>query len=113
MDTIVKKVENVKVTAIEINEGNGYFMRAYTITPLTNTKRGITQIVKSFETTMNFVVVEWEHPNYGYFADAGFFWKSMHADKWNVVPIVSWMEDYKTSEEFIKKFPDFKELFEE
>lgn len=57
------------------------------------------------------VFVEWEHPNYGYFADAMLWVRSMHMTEWKPLHIANWTKGYKTSKDFIKHFPEFRELF--
>lgn len=66
---------------ITVNEGDGYKIRAKRINP----SKGNKFMGRAYE----FVVVEWEHPNYGYFADAMFWWRSMHTHMWTPVPVVS------------------------
>jgi len=126
---VATKTIAVDVTAREINEGMGYFVRAYRIRPISNTQEQMTKkaeikvdeeiiekvrsIMKIFEKTFQFIIIEWEHPNYGYFADAGFYWRSMHSGEWILVPIVNWMSEYKDYKMFIKKYPEFKDLFED
>jgi hypothetical protein len=90
-------VEHIKIReSIVIDEGEGYFMRGTRID------------VGSF----SFVVIEWAHPNYGYFADAMVWIKSLHMDKWELFPIVEWSKGL-TVENLLKDYPSFKPLFEE
>lgn len=90
---------------IILDEGNGYKIKA------------TAKIVGTFA----IVAIDWEHPNYGYFADAMLWYKSMHMFKWNVVPIVTWSLRYVKEEngtqktlleEFLKDYPELKELFD-
>lgn len=110
--------------SIVIDEGDGYRVMAYRIEHPTNNQRlgdnkelkkvtkegfGNTLISDIFGNPFTFVVCLWSHPNYGYFADAGFFWKSMHRD-WEFVSVVGWMEKYATEMEETKKSPLMKGL---
>lgn len=98
------------------------------------------RVKQYFGQPFTFVVVTWDNGNYGYFADAGFFWKSMHRD-WQLVPVAAWMNEYDVEMEdtekspimnvlkkiaekdvketlptglnlFLQDYPEFKELFE-
>ena len=57
------------------------------------------------------VVVECEHPNFSYFADAMLWVRSMHMADWKPLYIANWTKEYKTSKDFLKEFPEFKEMF--
>ena len=63
--------------------------------------------------SFSIVIVEWNHPNYGYFADAMLWIRSIHMRDWEPFPIVTWTERYKNVEQFLEDYPEFKELFEE
>ena len=60
-----------------------------------------------------FVTVEWYQRSWGGFQDAGFFFKSNHMSEWQVAPIADWMQQYVTKEDFLKRFPEFKDIFRE
>lgn len=79
-----------------LNEGEGYKIRA-------TRKR-----VGAFEV----VAIDWEHPNYGYFADAMLWIWSPHLDKWMPILIANWSEKYDTLELFLKDYPELSKLFE-
>jgi len=83
-----KQTENSMI----INESDGYKLRA-------TYKR-----VGAFE----FFVIDWEHPNIGYFTDALFFWRSLHASSWKTVKVVRWAEKYKSIKQFFHDYPCFK-----
>jgi hypothetical protein len=87
---------------IIFDEGDGYRTKAYRLEG---------SYAEFFGNAFEFVIVEWSHPNYGYWADAMFWWRSMHTGKWQPVPIVSWCAGYDTPEEFLEDFPVFKKLF--
>lgn len=87
---------------ITVDEGDGYKCRA------TYARIG----------RFDVIAVDWEHPNYGYFADAMLWYKSLHMTDWDVVPIVAWSQGYgkleftKRRGAFLKDYPEFKRLFE-
>ncbi len=105
---------------ITISLGDGYKINAKRIDVPSGFK---------FSKNFSFVAVGWCHPNYGYFADAGFFWKSMHINSWQLVPLHSMMKEYAIEikiagkptvkplppcvNSFLKDYPQFKGLFEE
>lgn len=130
---ISKRAVRNKDGSITITEEMGYKTKAYRI--------NIPSGSEFLENAFSFVIILNLHPNYGYFADGGFFWKSMHCN-WTYVPIVTWMRNYDVEMEEIKKspimsglkkivgkdteetlptsinmfledYPEFKELFEE
>jgi hypothetical protein len=80
-----------------IDEGDGYKIRATRKT------------VGTFE----IVAIDWEHPNYGYFADAMLWIWSPHLNKWKPVPIVNWSRKYEIIQAFLKDYPAFSNMFEE
>ena len=79
-----------------IDEGDGYKVRA-------TRKR-----VGTFEV----VAVDWEHPNYGYFADAMIWVWSPHLNDWAPIHVVGWAGKYEKLGQFLKDYPKFSELFE-
>jgi hypothetical protein len=79
-----------------IDEGDGYRIRA--------TRKSVG--------TFEVVAIDWEHPNYGYFADAMLWIWSPHSDEWTPVPIVNWARKYDTVQAFIEDYPSFSDLFE-
>lgn len=83
------------MSPITINEGDNYFMR------------GTCADIGAF----SIVTIEWNHPNYGYFADMLQI-KSLHIEEWKSFPIVSGSEKY-TLDSFLKKYPNFTSLFDE
>ena len=80
-----------------LDEGEGYFLRAI------RTLVGSTLII----------VIDWQHPNYGYFADAMVFIKLWHMDDWMVIPIVSWSQNYHSAEDFLQDYPMLEPMFTE
>lgn len=80
-----------------IDEGDGYKIRA--------TRKSVG--------TFEIVAIDWEHPNYGYFADAMLWVRSPHLDKWKPIPIVNWARKYETLQAFLEDYPTFSELFKE
>ena len=120
--------------SITIEEGNGYACNARRV----DVPSGSAEF---FGNAFTFVIFTVSHPNWGYFGDGGFFWKSMHRN-WEYVPIVRWVRSYdiemeetkkspimsglkkiagKDTEEtlptsinmFLEDYPEFRELFEE
>jgi hypothetical protein len=79
-----------------INEGDGYKVRA------TAKKVG----------TFKVVAFDWEHPNYGYFADALLWINSPHLDNWTPYNIAGWTKKYDVLEKFLDDYPEFSEFFE-
>ncbi|KAA0003515.1 MAG: hypothetical protein FE048_01380 [Thermoplasmata archaeon] len=93
----VLSLEHIKImNPIVIELENDYFMRGS----------------RANIGTFNIVTIEWNHPNFGYFADYMVWIKSLHMKKWEPFPIVRGSENY-TLAYFLKKYPDFKSLFEE
>jgi len=88
---------------IVVDEGDEYNVRGYRL----EGKDPIDFFGSAFE----FVVVEWEHPNYDYFADAMFWWRSMHCSEWQPIAIVNWCRQYKGLGQFLKDYPELKKLF--
>lgn len=89
---------------IEVPEGDGYAVRAKLL-----------QL-----DTVQIVVVDWMHPNYGYYSDGGVFTRFAHsADSvggWRGLSSAAWMSEYESedgAERFLQKYPQFKPLFEE
>lgn len=153
-----KRAKRTKNGCIIVDEGDDHKIMAYKFRHPTNIhsiKTGLSKkqlqsasiiedvpVSKFFGDPFTFVVVCWQHPNYGYFADACFFWKSMHGNSWNFVPVAGWTNQYdkhhvnveqrnpvkdaldivagKSLEEtfptcvrlFLEDYPEFKELFE-
>jgi hypothetical protein len=95
---------------IVINEGNGYFIRAYRLESKAN--GGGKMCSDLFGKAFEFVVVEQMHPNYGYFADGMFWWRSMHTSEWQPV-IIARSCAFEGLGEFLENYPQFKELFGE
>lgn len=77
------------------NGGDGYGIRAHRIDA-----SPMTQIV----------VIEWTHPNYGYWADAGAFVKLGHMADWEPLGAVCWFS-FASKEEFLQEYPEFSTLF--
>ena len=145
-EKLSKRVKRLKDGSIVIDEGDGYKIMAYRIEKPVNNKPVWQRLSKKqkeeagnimnikevsisslFGNPFSFVVVCCDHPNYGYFADACFFWTSMHLSAdWEFVPVASWTTKYdrhhinvKSQKEglptsvslFLKDYPEFKELF--
>ena len=81
---------------VVVDEGDGYRIRARY------------HRLGSFEV----IVVEWEHPNYGYFADAMLWLRSLHCSEWKPFPVVAWTERYQDFKSFLEEYPAFAGLFE-
>ena len=81
---------------VVVDEGDGYRIRARY------------HRLGSFEV----IVIEWEHPNYGYFADAMLWLRSLHCSEWKPFPVVAWSERYQDFESFLEEYPAFASLFE-
>lgn len=88
------KAREMTETIIE-NEGNGYRIK------------GRYSRLGSFEV----IAIEWEHPNYGYFADALLWIRSLHCNEWKPFPVVTWTERYTDSLTFLMEYPVFSDLF--
>ena len=145
-----KRAKRLEDGSIVIDEGDGEKVIAYRLEHPTNNesikelaKRSGVFGVKSvrelkklsgdpkvsdiFGNPFAFVVVGWDNGNYGYFADACFFWTSIHlSTDWEFVPVASWTTKYdrhhinvKSQKEglptsvslFLMDYPEFKELF--
>lgn len=123
-----KRAERLADGSIVIDEGDGYKVMAYKFEkPVNNrpiwqrlsekqkqqaTKLKDTSVSDLFGNPFTFVIISFMHPNYGYFADAGFFWKSMHRD-WGFVPVIDWMDKYSIEmeeSEDVRKSPIIKGL---
>ena len=146
-----KRAKRLEDGSIVIDEGDGAKVIAYRLEHPTNNERmkelakrsgifgvksirelkklsGDPKVSDIVGNPFAFVVVGWNNENYGYFADACFFWTSMHLDAlWEFVPVASWTKRYdkhhiEVSEKvklptcvrlFLKDYPEFKELFGE
>ena len=95
--TILEKDFGLVGKLIILDEGNGYFLRA----------------IRTLVGTALIVVVDWQHPNYGYFSDGMVFIKTPHMEDWEIVQIVAWSVKYETVEDFLKDYPMLEELFED
>jgi len=67
--------------------------------------------------TAQVVVVDWWHPNYGYWSDAGLFARVLHSTGWQGLCTAGWMAPYVEGEDadigsFVKDHPEFGPLFE-
>jgi len=82
---------------IVIDEGDEYKMRGYRIE----------------SDTCSIVVIDLEHPNYGYFADFMIWYRTMHHPNWSVLKFFNFWEKWEKLENFLKDYPEFKTLFEE
>lgn len=58
------------------------------------------------------VAVDWEHPNYGYFADGMLWIRSMNMREWEPYVVVNHFRKYTTLDKFLKDFPQLEGLFE-
>jgi len=92
---LMRRIVKSSDDEIVLNEGGGYYLRAI------SAKIGAVAIV----------VVDWQHPNYGYFSDAIVAIKSLHMQDWQLIPIVTWGKKFKSSDEFLHEYPEFKRLF--
>ena len=84
------------IDSIVVNDGEGYSMR------------GTRMDIGAF----SIVTIEWNHPNYGYFADYMMWIKSLHMSEWKPFPIAGESENYDFNS-FLKMYPEFIPLFEE
>lgn len=82
--------------SITINIGGGYKIRA------------TYKVVGTFDV----IAIGWEHPNYGYFADAMLWYRNLHIEKWMPIYVVNWSRKYKNVEDFRKNYPEFAPLFD-
>ena len=57
------------------------------------------------------VAVDWQHPNYGYFADALLWYFAPHFGEWQSIPIARWATRYEALKQFLKDYPEFWSLF--
>jgi hypothetical protein len=81
--------------SITIYEGDGYYLRA------SRARIGAFTIV----------AVDWQHPNYGYFADAMLWYFAPHFGEWQPIPIARWATRYEVLKQFLKDYPEFWSLF--
>ena len=82
--------------SVTINKGDGYKVRA------TYKQVG----------TFDIISIDWEHPNYGYFADGMLWYRSPHVDEWMPIYIASWSKKYKDVEDIKKDYPKFTPFFD-
>lgn len=80
---------------ITVDEGGGYKTRARRIDT----------------DAYSIIVVEWQHPNYGYWADAGVFISSLHSPEWSKRPDVDWFNRLSPAG-FVMEYPQFRWLFD-
>ena len=52
------------------------------------------------------LVIEWDHPNYGYWADFGLVYRSLHMSEPEIISFATQMPD--SIEELEENFPKFK-----
>jgi len=93
----MSRVIEENTNSIILDEGHGYKIKA--------TRKDIGSFVV--------VAIEWEHPNYGFFADAMLWINSLHLEGWEPFPIVNWSEVYENLDEFLADYPEFKDLYSE
>ena len=93
----MSRVIEENTNSIILDEGHGYKIKA--------TREDIGSFVV--------VAIEWEHPNYGFFADAMLWINSLHLEGWEPFPIVNWSEVYENLDEFLADYPEFKDLYSE
>jgi len=94
---VLSKTDN----QIVLDEGKGYKLRA------TATRIG----------AFGIIAIDWEHPNFGYFADGMLCFRSLHMRDWDAIPIVKWTWKYKKDnkfrlKKFLKDYPELKEFFD-
>jgi hypothetical protein len=92
----VSIVQNNGIKSIIIDLGDGYRIRG----------------TRATIGTFDLVVVDWEHPNYGYFADGMLWIRSMNMCEWEAYVVVKHFEEYTTLDKFLKDFPQLGGLFE-
>jgi hypothetical protein len=63
--------------------------------------------------SIDLVVVDINHPNYGYFAEYMAFWRSPHSPIWTPIQIHSGSYNIDTDYDLIQKFPQLSPLFSE
>ena len=82
--------------SITINEGDGYKIRA------------TYKAVGAFD----IIAIDWEHPNYGCFADGMFWYRSLHVDDWTPIYIAGWSRKYKNVNDVKKDYSKFAPFFD-
>ena len=82
--------------SITINKGDGYKIRA------------TYKQVGAFDV----IAVDWEHPNYGCFADGMLWYRSPHVDDWTPIHIAGWLRKYKNVDDIKKDYHQFAPLFD-
>lgn len=87
--------ESVGAKSITLDIGDGYKLRGTRVTI----------------GTFDLVVIDWEHPNHGYFTDAMLWIKSMHMKEWRAYTVARCFEEYKTLDDFLEEYPQLRELF--
>lgn len=96
--TVKEKRTEIKLTnTIVIDGGDGYKMRGYGIE----------------SDTCSIVVIDLEHPNYGYFADFMIWYRTMYYPNWSVLKFFTFWEKWEKLRNFLKDYPEFSTLFEE
>jgi len=88
--------KSVEAKSITLDIGDGYRLRG----------------TRATIGTFDLVIIDWEHPNYSYFADAMLWIKSMHMKEWKLYIVARCFEEYKTLCDFLEDYPQLRELFE-
>lgn len=61
--------------------------------------------------SFDIIAIDWMHPNFGVWYEDILWILSPHLQDWRPYPITTDSQKYANSEEFLKDFPQFKELF--
>ena len=57
------------------------------------------------------VVVDWMHPNHGYFSEGMLWVRTLHEHQWKPFADENWRPQYTRLGEFLQEFPKFRSLF--
>ena len=57
------------------------------------------------------VVVDWMHPNHGYFSEGMLWVRTLHERRWRSLAVGNLAEHYTRLGEFLHEFPRFRPLF--
>ncbi|MBO3797352.1 MAG: hypothetical protein QW506_04460 [Thermoproteota archaeon] len=64
----------------------------------------------NFETG-SIVIVEYIHPNVGYWEEMCLFVSTMHCPDWQCIPLSNFWLQWREKRSFLRSFPAFKDLF--
>lgn len=92
---IKKEKSRLSAKRKEILDEDGYHWRATRI----NLKTG------------SIVIVEYTHPNVGYWEEMCLFVSTMHYPDWRCIPLSNFWFQWREKRSFLRSFPAFKDLF--